>query len=316
MRLRLRWLMVGGLIALTAGAGAPPAKNNLKVVMLGDSVTLSKHNPAGQKLCDYVGKALETLSKEKGGPAWTVVNQGVGSETVGGGQGRVAGILDREKPDVITVCYGLNDTGLRDPAWFREHLAGLVEIVGKHPSAPRIMLVTTTPFDNKRHGWGSNAFYIQAGGLDRYLDREINGITRAFAFEKNLPLCDLHRHFLRDPKHLQYLTGDGVHLVPEGNEYAGTYIARCLYEMCRARVAGDADRLKTEGKVKPVLEKARKALRDPLNEQSRRETQTALEGVWELCPYLPESVVLLDELAKSQEARPQGSQPRDVPAKK
>jgi lysophospholipase L1-like esterase len=288
-------LIAAGLGEARAGEGA--AKDRLKLVMLGDSVTLSSESPEGKKLRDFTEKALNELSR--GRPAWTVVNRGVGGETSEGGLARVAAALASEKPDYLTAAYGLNDARHRDARWFREKLGALVEAVGKHPAAPQLLLVTATPFLDDKHQWGRQEFFVKAGGLDRFLDRDLNGVTRNLAVEKNLPLCDLHRHFLREPKWAQFLRPDGVHMLPEGNEYAGAYIARCLYAFHLARVTKEPAAVGAEAKARAGLEKARKALETA---PAQPGTEAELKQLWDACPYLPEPVVLLDKLGTLAEA--------------
>jgi lysophospholipase L1-like esterase len=269
--------------------------------MLGDSVTLSMRSPEGQKLRDCTEKALNGLSR--GRPAWSVVNKGVGGETSEGGLARVGAVLAQEKPDYLTAAYGLNDARHRDAGWFRDKLGALVEAAGKHPAA-QLFLVTATPFLDDKHQWGRQEFFVKAGGLDRFLDRDLNGVTRTLAAGKNLPLCDLHRHFLREPKWAQLIRPDGVHLLPEGNEYAGAYIARCVWAFHQTRAAKEPAAVEAEAKARAGLEKARKALETA---PAQSGTEAELKQLWDACPYLPEPAVLLDKLSAAREA---GAAPR------
>ena len=288
----MRFLAAIGLVLLTApwGLGGEGAK----LVMLGDSVTLSADSPEGKKLRDCTERALNALSK--GRPAWTVVNKGVGGETSEGGLGRVAGILATDKPDFLTLAYGLNDARNHSADWFKAKYTALVDAAGKGQTPPRLVLVTATPFVNDRHAWGKDPFFVKAGGLDRFLDRDLNGVTRTLAVERGLPLCDLHRHFLAEPKYAQFIRPDGVHMLAEGNEFAGARIAACVQAVWLAKVARDAAAVDAEEKAKAKLAAARKAI-EAAPGQPSKEAADALKEAGELCPYLAETAALLDKLA-------------------
>jgi len=224
-----------------------------------------------------------------------VVNRGVGGETTEAGRARVAGVLAGDKPDWLTMAYGLNDARHKDAAKFRKDLAALLDAASGRKPAPRLMLVTATPFVDEKHQWGKDPFFVKAGGLDRFLDRELNGQTRNLAAEKGLPLCDLHRHFLLGAGPAKLLRDDGVHLLPAGNEHAAAQLARCLYAAHAARVLADPAAAGAEVKARTLAEKARKAL-DAAPGAAPREAADALKEAGELCPYLPEAAVLRDRL--------------------
>jgi len=294
----LRFFAAVGLVLLTASWGL--AGEQAKLVMLGDSVTLSADAPEGKKLRDCTEKALNALSK--GRPGWTVVNKGVGGETSEGGLGRIAGVLAAEKPDFLSIAYGLNDARHHSGDWFKGKYTALVDAAGKAQPPPRLVLVTATPFLNDKHAWGKEPFFVKAGGLDRFLDRDLNGVTRTLAAERGLPLCDIHRQFLAEPKYAQFIKGDGVHLVPEGNEFAGARIAACVQAVWLAGVARDAAALDAETKARAKAAAARKAL-EAAGGQPTAEAVTALGEAAALCPYLAETAVLLDKVAAAQERK-------------
>jgi len=201
------------------------------VVMLGDSTTLCSRSGPGTKLTDRVEAYLTKVRRL---PV-IVVNSGKGSDTAAGGRRRLQKDVLAHNPDVVTISFGLNDTGRRpserDPAltpeWFRKELEGIVEGIRAKTEA-KILLITSTPFNNARHAWRKR--FEAEGGLDEYMDANICGQVRKLARKHNLPLCDLHRHFrekfAKDPKAIDtLLLRDGVHLTNEGNRVAADHLA-------------------------------------------------------------------------------------------
>ena len=201
------------------------------VVMLGDSTTLCSRSGPGAKLTDRVEAYL---TKDRRLPV-VVVNSGKGSDTAAGGRRRLQRDVLAHSPDVVTISFGLNDTGRRPserdptstPEWFRKELEGIVvEIQAK--TGAKILLVTSTPFNNARHGWRKR--FEAEGGLDEYMNANICEQVRKLARKHKLRLCDLHRHFrekfAKDPKAIDtLLLTDGVHLTNEGNRVAADYLA-------------------------------------------------------------------------------------------
>jgi lysophospholipase L1-like esterase len=223
------------IVSLTAGTVQASGKTNV-VVMLGDSTTLCSPNKPGAKLTDLV---QAYLTQEKL-PA-RVVNSGVGGDTAKGGFGRLqAAVLDH-KPAVVTISFGLNDTGLLTPVEYREWMEKIIKSIRANSRA-RILLITSTPFNNARHAWKDK--YLEKGGLDKYMDTNICDAMRSLAKKYNLPLCDLHEHFVaqfkKDPALIdKLLFGDGVHLTDQGNEVAAKFVAPYI-----ARLLGKPDNIK------------------------------------------------------------------------
>lgn len=198
-------------------------KPTCTVVMLGDSTTLCARNRPGGRLTDYI---QDFLARERGLRA-VIVNSGKGSDTAKGGYARLqAAVLDHD-PDIVTISFGLNDTILLTPEEYRDWLEKIILAVQENSRA-RILLVTSTPFDNARHSCGKQ--FGPKGGLDEYLDEKICGQTRGLAKKYILPICDLHAYFKgkfgETPALMsQALMPDGVHLTDEGNKIAAKHLA-------------------------------------------------------------------------------------------
>ena len=218
--------IVAGALALGVSTSLLAAERGSVVVMLGDSTTLCKANGAGAKLTDYVqAHVSRTL------PQVTIVNSGKGSDTAEGGFARLKEAVFAHDPAVVTISFGLNDAGLLTPGEYREWMEKIIQAI-RRKSRAKIVLVTSTPFDNARHlelsKWGKK--FRSNLGLDEYMDANICAQVRTLAKKHNLPVCDLHGYFKdkfkQKPELIKTLImPDGVHLTDEGNKVAAEYLA-------------------------------------------------------------------------------------------
>ncbi|MGB8854174.1 MAG: GDSL-type esterase/lipase family protein [Pirellulales bacterium] len=200
------------------------------VVMLGDSTTQSNGSKPGAKLTDCVQANL--LKHQI--PA-TVINSGKGGDTAKGACTRLAKDVFAHKPSVVTISFGLNDTGKSTPKEYRASMEQLIQSIQMNTQA-KIVLVTSTPFIDERHIWRDK--FSQQGGIDRFLDANMCAAMRDLAREQNLPLCDLHAHFLaafkKDPAlRDELIVPDGVHLSDRGNELAAGFVSEEIVKLLR-----------------------------------------------------------------------------------
>ena len=75
------------------------------------------------------------------------------------------------------------DTGKLSPDEYCRWLKKTVEAIRRGTGA-RLLLVTSTPFDNKRHSW--KAKFADKGGLDEYMEANICAQMRDVAKELNV----------------------------------------------------------------------------------------------------------------------------------
>jgi lysophospholipase L1-like esterase len=140
------------------------------------------------------------------------------------------------KPDVVTISFGLNDTGLRKP---EEYLDSLKRMIRTFEDAGiQILLMTSTPFNNEQHGWARK--FKDDGGLDEYLNKEYCERMRALADRKKILLCDLHAIFTaeikKDPEQInKIISGDGVHLTAEGYLLISKHVAPNIIKLLNAK---------------------------------------------------------------------------------
>jgi len=210
------------MILLLSASTVHAAGNTNVVVMLGDSTTLCNGNKPGAKLTDYVQTYLTQEHLQA-----RIVNSGVGGDTAKGGFGRLQSAVLGHDPAVVTISFGLNDTGVFTPDEYREWMEQIVQSIQTNSRA-KILLITSTPFNNERHMWKDK--FRAKGGLDEYMDANICAAVRALAKKYNLPLCDLHGHFTaqfkKDSQLIdELISPDGVHLTDQGNDVAAKYVA-------------------------------------------------------------------------------------------
>lgn len=211
------------MLLLAAPLTLVAAEKASVVVMLGDSTTLCGINKPGAKLTDYVQSYLTQTQHLQA----TVINSGKGSDTAKGGYARLQQAVLAHDPAVVTVSFGLNDTGMITTNEYGEYLEKIIQAI-QQKSHAKILLVTSTPFNNARHGWAKQ--FSTKGGLDEYMDANICMQTRSLARKYGVPICDLHGYFLeqfkKNPGLIDVLLmSDGVHVTDEGNRVASEYLA-------------------------------------------------------------------------------------------
>jgi lysophospholipase L1-like esterase len=289
MKLPAVWLAALVLLAFVSSAAAD--EKQIKVLMLGDSVT-------ARGMPQAVEAPLNDLSK--GQLKWTVVNGGAGGDTADGGAERIGPLLEKHHPDLVTISFGLNDIGKTStPEAFKANLLKIIAVINKQAPQTKIVLLTATPFNIAVHDIGKNAALNAQGGADLVMDMKYNLATRQLAAEKQLPIIDLHRLFLTDPAWAtkfinarDQIYPDGVHLSREGYACAGPHVAAALHAWCQAEIlktpAAVALRDQAVARLKKAAETAPKAA-DP---KVRQDLLVELDKVWRACPWLPTQALL------------------------
>lgn len=189
------------------------------VVMFGDSVT-------EQGLAQQVEKIFDEEGRQP-----VFINAGKGYDNATSALDRLNKDVLAHRPNVVTICFGLNDTGGRKPKQFKDSLEQMIKTLGQ--ADIDVALITSTPFDNARHGWGKDEDFQTLGGLDQYMDRAFCQTVRDLAKEHELVLIDLHTHFTdafkKDPKLIKLvISNDGVHLTAKGKSMAAQRIAEVI----------------------------------------------------------------------------------------
>lgn len=229
------------------GAEAPFLKSGERVVFLGDSIT-----HAGQ----YISLLDAHLRRALPGAAPELINLGLPSETCSGlsepdhpfprpdVHERLDRALAKTKPDVVMVCYGMND-GIYYPfseARFASFREGINLLIAKVRAAgARLVLMTPPPFDPEplrkhgklqpaeaeKHGWiGIYENYDDV--LKRYSEWILEQGARV---ELVIDLHSAVNAYLierRKADAAYVMSGDGVHLNDEGHRILAQTISAAL----------------------------------------------------------------------------------------
>ena len=284
MSTRLAIPLVALAILIAASPVAAQAGKQGKILMLGDSIT--KYG-----MPEAVAAPLNELTRGK--VAWTLVNAGIGGETAEVGKTRLPALLETEKPDLLTVSYGLNDLARNCTAdRFRASFLEIIDLAAKKSPATKVILLTATPFDIQRHGVGKNKALNDQGGADLVLELKFNSVVRQLAAEKNLPLIDLHRLFMTDPAWTRYIKPDGVHLTPEGYTFAAKHLALAIAAWHQAEVVRDPAIVKARDALVTRLKEVAAQAKGAQKPEVRKQLLNRLDDLWRACPYLPPQAAL------------------------
>lgn len=143
----------------------------------------------------------------------TVVNRGIGGDITFGMLNRLS-LVTGLKPSKIFLLIGINDIGKDIPPPVIAHNIGrIIDRIRSESPGTIIILQTLLPVNPT-----VNQFPQHYDKNDKVL--AVNKLLRALAKEKQVPLADLHPLFSNKQGLLrQELTGDGLHLDPNGNGY-------------------------------------------------------------------------------------------------
>lgn len=236
MRRRTALLLLALLLAspaglVVAGAAAPtPLAKGDRIVFLGDSITQAGAAPKG-----YVTLVRNTINQECKDLAVAVLNAGISGNKVPDLQKRLERDVLARKPTIVVIYIGINDVwhwrkdgaGNLVGGTTREKFEeGLKDIIARIKAAgARVILCTPSVIGEKTDGTNER---------DKMLD-EYADISRRVAAETGSQLNDLRAAFIahlkannpqNQPKGI--LTGDRVHLNPQGNKFVARLMLRAL----------------------------------------------------------------------------------------
>lgn len=249
-----------------------------RILLLGDSNT-------------YAGgyaTLLETwLTVHQPGKAWTIVNHGLPSETASGESEpahpfprpcvheRIQRALDKFRPTVVTIAYGMNDGIYYPPAPERlyAYQAGIAKAVElTHQAGAKVYLLTPPMFDSlplkaggklKPAGEQEYAWFSPYANYDEVLGQYADWIrTRGSQCEGIVDVrSPILKHVEEQRKTAPAYTmaGDGIHYDQAGHDI----VAREIWRVWRMKpidpTGTDTDR-KACDSIRPLVEKRQKLL--------------------------------------------------------
>jgi len=236
-------LLVVASIVLTAGhalagdglkqlAGEKsPLKQGEVIAFFGDSITQAGAGQGGY--CRLVEAAITAGQPDLG---VTIVFAGISGHKVPNLQGRLERDVLSKKPTVVFIYIGINDvwhstSGNGTPKDLFE--AGLRDLIKKmNEAGATVVLATPSTIGEKPDG---------SNPLDPMLE-EYAAISRKVAKETKTTMCDLRKAFIDhlkennpDNKDRGILTGDGVHLNAEGNQFVADMAAGAIATALKGR---------------------------------------------------------------------------------
>lgn len=222
-----RWGALAATIALAALVFNSAFAEPLRIITLGDSIT--KGVRSGVTAEQTFPSLLQKHLRAQGIDA-TVTNVGIGGERTDMALKRLEKDVLSQKPHLVTVMYGTNDsyvdkgkTESRIPADVYE--SGLTEIVNQLKSAGITPVLMTEPCwaeGAKPNGLGEDPNVRLAPYMER---------CRQVAKEQNTLLADHYGHWTAEAKRkvkLMPWTTDGCHPSPMGHEQVATRLLQVI----------------------------------------------------------------------------------------
>jgi lysophospholipase L1-like esterase len=189
----------------------PPPR---KIVAFGDSVTLGAR-PGVTEYQTFRNLLQEKLKQQ--GLNVEVANAGIGGDNTRTALARLDRDVLSEKPDLVTVMFGVNDAAMVDGGpvarteprvsldEYRSNLKAIIERI--RGARAKVLLCTPTPMSRK-YLYANLGAYAEHEEIN-YMVRQYAQAAREVAQQENVPLFDAFSLFLDRP--------DGLDLIEDGN---------------------------------------------------------------------------------------------------
>lgn len=201
------------------------------IVCFGDSITFGTGVERNECWVSILGEVLK---------GFKVINAGIGGNTSAEGLARIEKDVLAHMPGLVLVEFGGNDTVHDARAvsvlQFEKNLLTINEKV--QAKGGEVIFVTFPPVINEWHAWYSDAYYIKWGGLDGCVE-QYREITKKIAKKLNCPLFDLDkllREKIKTGKKEDYISKDGVHLMPIANRLIADSVLKFIKESTKYEV--------------------------------------------------------------------------------
>lgn len=190
------------------------ANGHITIACLGDSVTqgcfelidrdgtLNGIEPVYEQQNSYANLLAKALGYLYPSVSFNVINAGISGDTAQGGLERIERDVLRYKPDLVTVCFGLNDCdgGSEGAPLFAQTLGRIfdriktegIEVIYISPCMMNTSISPTMKSEIER-SVGATTMAIQNDGIfDMYIDA-----AKRICEEKNVPCCDCYGKWKR-----------------------------------------------------------------------------------------------------------------------
>ncbi len=216
-----------------------------KNVPLLDGATLVTFGASNTSLSQWPASVAEALNMH-------LVNAGIGGNTTAHGIERFERDVASADPDFVTICFGTNDFYHKDgihpqvtPEDYRANLTSMVEQVRALDAIP---VLITSPIIAETASGGASRY--PEGSVNAALDVYVETM-REVAKDMNVDLIDIHK--LGDDSYSasEFLSSDGVHLSPLGDDAFADAVIAYMQEHFRT----DPDAPRVERPTAPTAEK-------------------------------------------------------------
>lgn len=272
------------------------AHQPVKIVCLGDSVTGLYYHTGGRRA--YPDMVAVALRKADGQADVTVINAGIsGNSTVDALQRLDKDVLE-QRPDLVTVMFGLNDMVRVPLPEFQDHLTEIV---------------------NRCRNVGAEVLLCTPNGVIDTSGRPIARLLEYCAAMKEVgtklaaPVCDCYAAYealhQKDPLAFRLLLSDAIHPNMDGHKLNAE-------EICRA-ITGQAVSLADEGPLQPAIPKSLALLKagqplrvlamapyDQMIAPALREAFSDAKVEVTAWPTAEQSLAMIHEAAKTVRAMP------------
>ncbi|MDP4646380.1 MAG: GDSL-type esterase/lipase family protein [Akkermansiaceae bacterium] len=211
-RWSLSWLALAACVILSPNALLGKDDKQTKLVCFGDSITKRGYP-------ELLGKSLKIEA----------INAGVAGNSSSAGLRRMQKDVLVLKPDIVVIFFGTNDLRADEPRVYvpikkyEENLKRMVDECRKINA--KVVICTLPPIDEKtffeRH---ETKEFDKLGGLNKILASYRETAIKVAESEK-LPVVDLNKKLAEQP---EWLSKDGVHPSPEGNEIIAHLIGEAV----------------------------------------------------------------------------------------
>lgn len=212
-------LLLGAFVCSQA---APLVEDGDRMVFLGDSITQQRI---------YTRYVMNYFALRYPDMEVTFRNAGVGGDTAVGAIKRLdQDVLDL-KPDVVSICFGMNDAGYTkfEEERYEKFLAGMTVLLAELKTAKtKVVLLTPGPVDpDEGAGWLDWEMY------DTVLGRYADGV-KGLAATKGLPVYDIHELLLdvqarAKADHPEFtMIPDAIHPAPPGQALMAYALLKAL----------------------------------------------------------------------------------------
>lgn len=187
----------------------------VRVVCFGDSVTgLYYHSGGRRTYTDMLGIALR---KAVANADVSMINAGFSGNTAAAGLKRIQRDVISQKPDLVTVMFGLNDMTRRSLTQYRENLVEIVERC--RAAGSQVLLCTPNAV--------TDTASRPTAKLVQYCD-----VMREVAAAKGVLLCDTYAAFAElretDRRRWRLTMSDSIHPNMGGHRFIAEQIAKSL----------------------------------------------------------------------------------------